>query len=135
VELCSHVGPYVARTVSARPTLNSLRTDSVRVARPATNSRSRSAASITGSWLVHRVGNEAAWWSDAGVDSVKVARKLWKHIRVNEDVIRPGRFEPPLQNELWNQIFRCWRKRRSDSLTHLGACDELSHHHRPPADA
>jgi hypothetical protein len=73
--------------------------------------------------LVHRVGNEAAWWSDAGVDSVKVARKLWKHIRVNEDVIRPGRFEPPLQNELWNQIFRRWRKRRSDSLTHLGACD------------
>jgi hypothetical protein len=37
--------------------------------------------------------------------------------------LRPGRFELPLHNELWNQIFRCWRKRRSDSLTHLGACD------------
>jgi hypothetical protein len=26
--------------------------------------------------------NKGAWWSDAGVDPVKVARKLWKHTRL-----------------------------------------------------
>jgi hypothetical protein len=34
--------------------------------------------------LVHRVGNESAWWKDAGIDPVKVARKLWKHTRANQ---------------------------------------------------
>jgi hypothetical protein len=34
--------------------------------------------------LVHRVGNEAAWWQDAGIDPIAVARKLWKDTRVNE---------------------------------------------------
>jgi hypothetical protein len=28
--------------------------------------------------LVHRVGNESAWWKDAGIDPIKTARKLWK---------------------------------------------------------
>jgi hypothetical protein len=28
--------------------------------------------------LAHRVGNEAAWWKDAGIDPVAVARKLWR---------------------------------------------------------
>jgi hypothetical protein len=37
--------------------------------------------------------NKAAWWNDAGVDPVKVARKLWKHTSVNEAVIQPGRPE------------------------------------------
>jgi ERF superfamily len=27
--------------------------------------------------LVHRVGNEAAWWKDAGIDPVAAARRLW----------------------------------------------------------
>ena len=27
--------------------------------------------------LVHRVGNEAAWWKEAGIDPIEVARKLW----------------------------------------------------------
>ena len=27
--------------------------------------------------LVHRVGNEAAWWKDAGIDPVSAAAKLW----------------------------------------------------------
>jgi ERF superfamily protein len=31
--------------------------------------------------LVHRVGNEAAWWQDAGIDPIKVARKLWVQTR------------------------------------------------------
>jgi len=31
--------------------------------------------------LVHRVGNEAAWWQDLGIDPIKVARKLWGETR------------------------------------------------------
>ena len=35
--------------------------------------------------LVHQVGNEAAWWQEAGIDPVQAARKLWKRTRVDED--------------------------------------------------
>jgi ERF superfamily len=38
---------------------------------------------------VHRAGDEKAWWKQAGIDPVKVARKLWKQTRVDE-----GRMEP-----------------------------------------
>jgi ERF superfamily protein len=31
--------------------------------------------------LVHRVGNEPAWWQDAGIDPITVARKLWRETR------------------------------------------------------
>src|SRR3981081_2035966 len=31
--------------------------------------------------LLHRVGNEAAWWQEAGIDPIRVARKLWKRTR------------------------------------------------------
>jgi len=34
--------------------------------------------------LVHRVGNEAAWWKDTGMDPIKAARKLWKQTRIDE---------------------------------------------------
>jgi len=40
---------------------------------------------------VHRAGDERAWWQAAGIDCIKVARKLWKHTRVNEGQIRPER--------------------------------------------
>src|SRR5262249_45176714 len=33
---------------------------------------------------VHRAGDERAWWQNAGIDPVKVARKLWKQTRLNE---------------------------------------------------
>jgi hypothetical protein len=33
--------------------------------------------------LVHRVGNEAAWWRDAGIDPTAAARKLWNQTRVD----------------------------------------------------
>jgi hypothetical protein len=39
--------------------------------------------------LVHRVGNEAAWWKDAGIDPVKAARQLWRQTRLN-DPHQPG---------------------------------------------
>jgi hypothetical protein len=31
--------------------------------------------------LVHRVGDEAAWWKDAGIDPIKAARRLWRETR------------------------------------------------------
>jgi ERF superfamily len=40
--------------------------------------------------LVHRVGNEAAWWKDAGIDPVEAARKLWNYTRRDERRIEPG---------------------------------------------
>jgi hypothetical protein len=35
--------------------------------------------------LVHRVGNESAWWKEAGIDPVKAAGKLWKRTRLDDD--------------------------------------------------
>jgi len=32
----------------------------------------------------HRVGDERAWWKAAGIDPVKIARKLWAQTRANE---------------------------------------------------
>jgi hypothetical protein len=37
---------------------------------------------------VHRAGDERAWWKQASIDPVKVARKLWKRTRVNEGRIQ-----------------------------------------------
>ena len=54
------------------------------VARRATSLRCRSAASII------RVGNEAAWWKDAGIDPAKAARKLWNDTRMDQGRIGPG---------------------------------------------
>jgi hypothetical protein len=38
---------------------------------------------------VHRARDERAWWKAAGIDPIKVARKLWKDTRIDE-----GRIEP-----------------------------------------
>jgi hypothetical protein len=43
---------------------------------------------------VHRTGDEEAWWKQAGIDPVNVARKLWKHTRMDEGRIAP---EPTAQ--------------------------------------
>jgi hypothetical protein len=37
----------------------------------------------------HRAGDERAWWHGAGIDPIKIARKLWKHTRVEEGQISP----------------------------------------------
>ncbi len=34
--------------------------------------------------LLHRVGNEAAWWQDAKIDPVIIAHRLWQHGRHTE---------------------------------------------------
>jgi hypothetical protein len=44
---------------------------------------------------VHRAGDEKAWWKQAGIDPIKVARKLWKHTRIDEGRIEP---EPTAQD-------------------------------------
>jgi hypothetical protein len=38
---------------------------------------------------VHRARDERTWWQAAGIDPIKVARKLWKDTRIHE-----GRMEP-----------------------------------------
>jgi hypothetical protein len=43
---------------------------------------------------VHRAGDEKAWWKQAGIDPIKVARKLWKRTRIDEGRIEP---EPTAQ--------------------------------------
>jgi hypothetical protein len=40
---------------------------------------------------VHRAGDERAWWNQASIEPLKVARKLWKQTRVNEGRIAPDR--------------------------------------------
>jgi ERF superfamily protein len=37
----------------------------------------------------HRAGDERAWWRTTGIDPIKVARKLWKHTRINEGQMPP----------------------------------------------
>jgi ERF superfamily len=44
---------------------------------------------------VHRAGDEKAWWEQAGIDPIKVARKLWRHTRIDEGRIEP---EPTAQD-------------------------------------
>jgi ERF superfamily len=40
---------------------------------------------------VHRARDERAWWQGAGIDPIKVARKLWKETRIDEGRIDPDR--------------------------------------------
>jgi ERF superfamily len=39
---------------------------------------------------VHRARDERGWWQAAGIDPIKVARKLWKDTRIDEGRIEPG---------------------------------------------
>jgi ERF superfamily protein len=43
----------------------------------------------------HRAGDERAWWQAAGIDPIKIARKLWKHTRVEEGQMPP---DSPMQS-------------------------------------
>jgi hypothetical protein len=40
---------------------------------------------------VHRAGDERAWWNQAGIDPIKVARRFWKRTRANEGRLGPER--------------------------------------------
>jgi hypothetical protein len=37
----------------------------------------------------HRAGDERAWWKAAGIDLIKMARRLWKKTRMNEARVPP----------------------------------------------
>ena len=37
---------------------------------------------------VHRAGNEQVWWKAAGIDPIKIARKLWKETLVDKRPVR-----------------------------------------------
>jgi len=38
----------------------------------------------------HRAGDEREWWKAAGIDPIKIARKLWKDTRANKGQERPN---------------------------------------------
>jgi hypothetical protein len=44
---------------------------------------------------VHRAKDEKALWQQAGIDPLKVARKLWKHTRMDEGRIEPDALRRP----------------------------------------
>jgi len=47
-------------------------------------------SAVLSSALVHRVGNEAAWWKDVGIDPAKAARMLWNDSRTDQGRIATG---------------------------------------------
>jgi hypothetical protein len=49
---------------------------------------------------VHRARDEQAWWQAAGIDPIKVARKLWNNTRIDEGRIEP---EPTVQGAAANR--------------------------------
>jgi ERF superfamily len=57
---------------------------------------------------VHRAGDEKAWWKQAGIDPIKIARKLWRHTRIDEGRIEP---EPTAQDATVDRLAK------SDGLT------------------
>ena len=38
---------------------------------------------VEGTTALHRSGDEGAWWKNAGIDPLGIARKLWKHTLLN----------------------------------------------------
>ena len=49
--------------------------------------------------LVHRLGNEGAWWQEAGIDPIKAARKLWKRTRLEEHRPKPNSAKEPISSK------------------------------------
>ncbi len=43
---------------------------------------------------VHRARDERAWWQAAGIEPIKIARKLWKDTRIDEGRVEPDRTPP-----------------------------------------
>jgi hypothetical protein len=51
--------------------------------------------------LVHRVGNESAWWKDVGIDPLEVAAKLWRRARADQGRVAP---DPPAASSVRGPI-------------------------------
>jgi hypothetical protein len=47
--------------------------------------------------LVHRVGNEGAWWQEVGIDPIKAAAKLWKRTRLDHP--KPNSAKGPIGSD------------------------------------
>jgi ERF superfamily len=47
----------------------------------------------------HRTGDERAWWKAAGIDPLKIARKLWKDTRANKDHEKAARTDRPFTSD------------------------------------
>jgi ERF superfamily len=74
--------------------------------------------------LVHRVGNEAAWWKDAGIDPIKAARQLWRQTRLNDpqDHHQPGLAARPETRSIASAS-DATRESRSDQVA-IGQADD-----------
>ena len=85
--------------------------------------------------LVHRVGNEAAWWKEAGIDPIAVARKLWGQTRRAEGRQRgrPNQRALTIRQRSRSVAAACWRRRHTsitaapDMLIDLADSAELFH--------
>jgi hypothetical protein len=44
---------------------------------------------------MHRAADEGAWWKKAGIDPIKIARKLWKETRLKEGLIKQSEEREP----------------------------------------
>ena len=80
---------------------------------------------------VHRVSDERAWWKQAGIDPVKVARKLWRNSRRNESSLGPA-LEPNPQQRMRHSksddgVRQGTGVTTADMLTDLAASAELFH--------
>jgi hypothetical protein len=45
----------------------------------------------------HRASDEHAWWKAAGIDPIKIARRLWKETRVEEGRVPANAITQPPQ--------------------------------------
>jgi hypothetical protein len=82
---------------------------------------------------VHRARDEQAWWQAAGIDPIKIARKLWKDTRIDEGRVEPDHTPPAAVRRL---NYTSWRRHCGASGAGLTisrhahpdcACEELFH--------
>jgi hypothetical protein len=46
---------------------------------------------------VHRVSDERAWWKQAGIEPVQIARQLWSNTRLDHDSLHPSLTKEPAE--------------------------------------
>jgi hypothetical protein len=72
---------------------------------------------------VHRAGDEQAWWKAAGIDPVKVARRLWRQTRLDSQKHQPADLAVRLKARSIAPAPDGTRESRSDQLT-IGRADD-----------
>ena len=79
---------------------------------------------------VHRVGDERAWWKQASINPIKVARQLWRKTRLNERATRREPVTEPTGLATALRVDRATprhRRERSHYAHDLAARSELFH--------